>query len=233
MRTRICLIVVIGFGLATRGSFALDEAQEVGRGDGITLQSPDDPPCEGTFLLNSDGSYENGYAWSGGGNIPPDYGAFAEGFTATGMVCGIAYFFTQTGNYNGQTIDVYLYDSDGTNPLNVLSVMYGVSVSPPAFWPNVSQHDVAVDPVFVDGEFFVGFWGDWGYVDSGWYCAADLNGPGGKPRTNIAPGVWPEDGWQDPSIIWDPTQSMGIGAYVIEMPTPVAVTTWGRIKSLY
>ncbi|MBU2689499.1 MAG: hypothetical protein KJ970_01105, partial [Candidatus Eisenbacteria bacterium] len=96
-----------------------------------------------------------------------------------------------------------------------------------------SQHDVAVDPVFVDGEFFVGFWGDWPEFQEGWYCAADLNGPGGKPRTKIAPGFPPADGWQDPSLFFEPTQSMGIGAYVIEMATPVAKTTWGRIKSLY
>ena len=235
MKFAILLLSGIAIGIATP-TLALEGAVSVGRGNGIQAPRPGDPPCDGSLLLSYDGSAENGYAWSGGGEVEPYYGAFAEGYEAVGTVCGASFHFTQTGRYNGQLIDVYVWDSDEGDPQNpgaVILVTPGVAIAPPAMWPMVSQHDVALADVQVNGRFFVGYWGDWpGFVE-GWYCAADLDGPGGMPRTNIAPGVWPEDGWQDLSIIWGSTQAMGIGAYVHQTPVPVVLASWGRIKSTY
>lgn len=42
------------------------------------------------------------------------------------------------------------------------------------------------------------------------------------------------EGWQNVSVVWGPTQALGIGAEVIECTnTPVKETTWGAIKALY
>ena len=51
--------------------------------------------------------------------------------------------------------------------------------------------------------------------------------------TNIAPGIGYPTGWHPVNIVWGPTWSMGIGAYLDEGATPVECVTWGRIKSLW
>ena len=67
----------------------------------------------------------------------------------------------------------------------------------------------------------------------GWWVGADLDGPGGFPYTNIAPGIGFPTGWQDVSVLWGPTQALGIGAEVLPCdPVPTVGTTWGRIKAL-
>jgi len=57
---------------------------------------PPTPPCEGVLLQNGDGTWENAYTWDGGFTSPPDYGAFVEGYTGAGAVCGIRLYLTQT-----------------------------------------------------------------------------------------------------------------------------------------
>jgi hypothetical protein len=89
--------------------------------------------------------------------------------------------------------------------------------------------------IAVTGPFTVGFWGNWPGVLCGYFCAADLNGFGGYPWTNVAPGIGYPTGWNDPSIIWGTTQSMGCGAYFGTEcgPIPADSQTWGSIKALF
>ena len=73
----------------------------------------------------------------------------------------------------------------------------------------------------------------WPGLPNGWFIAADLDGFGGLPRTNLAPGSGYGTGWADPSIVWGPTQALGICAYLTTGVIPVEETTWGAIKALY
>lgn len=200
----------------------------------VRVDRRDAPPCDGALLLNTDGEFENAYAWDDPGVEPPDYGGFADAFTAQGVVCGMrAYLTTLPGYFTDETADAYVYTSDGDNPNVVLSVTPGVSLDPPAHWPEISIHDIGLAPAAVDGEFFLYLWGD--FRDGlGWYVAADVRGPvEAKPRTKVAPGIGYPTGWQDVDDIWGATDAMGLGAYVGEDPVPTATSSWGSIKQLY
>ncbi len=231
------LAVVAASAVFTFSGAAANEANMLGPGTGVNVDNPRDNPCPGSALLmNHDGSSENGYAWRSGGVVPPDYGAFAEGYTATGYVCGAQFFFsTLEGYYYGQTLDAFVYASDGTSPASVLAVATGIVIDPPAIWPEVNVQDVDLPDTWVDSQFFVGGWGNWPGMLNGWFFCSDLDGPGGMPRTHIAPGIGYPTGWQDPSLVWGPTEAMGIGAYLMEGPPPVPVEdeSWGRIKRLF
>ena len=61
--------------------------ESTGPGQGVVSQSGRMTPC-GQLLLNADGTYENGYTWWYGGQVTPYYGAFAEGYNATGTYVG-------------------------------------------------------------------------------------------------------------------------------------------------
>ncbi len=210
--------------------------ESVGPGVSTSDDGVRTPPCDATLLMNGDDSWENGYAWRYMGVVPPDFGSFAEGYEGVGTVCGVRYHFSTLEHYYlDQTLDAYVHDSDGLNPRNVLCVVVGVAIDPPALWPVITVHDVGIPDTGVNGGFFVGYWGNWPGTYPGWFCAADLDGFGGMPRTKIAPDIGYPSGWQDPSVIWGPTQAMGCDAWFNEGPPPTAVTvrTWGAIKNLY
>ncbi len=101
-----------------------------------------------------------------------------------------------------------------------------------ATWPQISQHDIEIGCPVV-GPFTFGYWADFSISINEFYIAADENGPGGHPWTNIAPGLGYPTGWHHPGLLWGATQALGLGAYFVESTTPVTSTTWGRIKSLY
>jgi hypothetical protein len=191
----------------------------VGPGLGVNLPADGREECQGltSLYFNHDNSFENGYAWSYGGVTPPYYGAFAEGFDLLGVLgCVQLQLTTLPGYYADQTLDIYVWGSDGGNPSNVLSVTAGIHLgTPPAVWPNISTYDIEVTTTTLPQESFIGFWGDWPGATPGWYIAADLNGWGGTPRTNVAPGVGYPTGWNDPSSIWGRTASLGIGARLL------------------
>jgi hypothetical protein len=193
-------------------------------------------PCPGSALLcNHDGTFEiNGCAWVDGGVIPPYYGAFAEGFDSTGVVCGMQFAFTTLpGFQTDQLMDVYVWDSDGANPTTVLGLTVNVDPGPVAIWEGVSLHDVDVDDVVVDGPFFVGFWGNWpGAAQPGWWVAADFGGVG-QPRTYVAPGMGLPTGWQPPYMFDGRIRSLGICAYLGPGYSPVEAGTWGAVKALF
>jgi hypothetical protein len=193
--------------------------------------------CPGTLMHNHDMTFENGYAWRYNGVVPPYYGAFGEGYAMGEDVevqC-VALWLSHINQYAGGPCDVYVWEGGvADEPGSVLAVAIGVDPGVPATWPAISQHDIDTPDVIVaGGELTVGYWGDWPGAGVQWYCAADLNGPGGHPWTNLAPGSGYGTGWHDPSIVWGPTQSMGLGFYYSAEPTPAASVTWGAIKSFF
>jgi hypothetical protein len=235
MKKLAVLFALLGVVALVSGASAIQNAGSVGIGHGIAVPGNDTNPCPGsTNLLNYDGTAENGYCWQYGGVVPgSSYGAFAEGYDAggAGYVCGIELFLTSIGNPS-QPADLYVWDSDGTNPNNVLSLTSGVAINGVGMWPSITQFDLGIGDTAVTGAFFVGYWANFSGQGCGYFIAADLDGFGGLPRTNIAPGIGYPTGWQDPSGVWGPTMALGIGCY-LRGSTPTQETTWGAIKHLY
>lgn len=178
------------------------------------------PPCQAPFTLyNHDGTFENGYAWTEGGVVPPDCGAFAECFGDGQflLICGVEFYFTQDGHQTNQTMDVYAWEDDGSgNPGNVMAMIPGVSPGPVANWPEFSLHYVDMNLLQVEeAPWWIGYWGNWpGAENAGWYIAADEDGFLGCPRTKIAEGLIYPSGWQHPNVRWGGAVSLGIQAVV-------------------
>jgi hypothetical protein len=196
--------------------------------------------CPGTELLeNGDGSYECAYAWQLPGVQPPDYGSWAECYDSE-FVCGIQFLFVQLGYYDGETMDVYVWEDDGmpppdNNPGNVICAVMDVDPGPPVLWPYFSTHDVQVCCA-TGGAHFIGFWGNWPGEIAAWFVGADCDGGGGCPRTKIAPGIGYPTGWAHPNVVpsFD-IEDLGIREFSGVgdcSPTTVRQTTWGRIKAL-
>ncbi len=185
-----------------------------------------------TLFMNSDGSYENGYAWRTGGVAPPYYGAFAERYSGTAQVVSVVLDLSQIGSFVGQTLDTYVWDDNDGVPGAVNCVDTDVHPGEIAFWPSVSRHELPIGGCFTSqddptGDWWVGYWGNWPDQVNGFFIGADTDGPTrGGTMTNIAPGVggYPS-GWNDVSIPWGETQALGIGAVVIEDFTPPPPTT--------
>jgi hypothetical protein len=229
---KLSLLLVLGL-VAFAGAAGAADIAETGVGVGITLPGTDVNPCPpANLLLNYDGSGENGYTWQYGGVVAPTFGTMVEGYNGVGTVCGMQFHLTQVGGFAGQSMDCYLYDGAGI-PNNVLAVTIGVVPSAPAMWPNISVHDVDTVDGIVNGDFWVGYWPNWPGGPSGWFIGADLDGFGGLPFTNIAPGIGYPTGWNNVSVVWGPTQAIGIGAWLTEEVIPVEESTWGAIKALY
>jgi len=210
----------------------------VGFGHGVQVPSVD-TACSSNLLLNYDGSAENGYCWQYGGIAPPYYGAFAERYNFDGYLCGVELLLTGVG-YPCAPCDVYVWGDAGGIPGNVLATCAGVNPCPVATWPNISTHDICcTGNMAISGNFWVGYWGgNFSGGPCGYFIAADLNGFGGCPMTNIAPGIGYPTGWNNASIIWGPTQALGLGAWVSSSqncagPVPNKTSTWGQIKHLY
>ena len=183
---------------------------------------------DASVLQNHDSTFESAYGWNFGGTAAPDYGAFAECFEGDVRVCEIQFFLSQLGHQSGQTMDVYLWEDTGTDiPGAVLSLIPGVDPGPVAAWPTVSQHNVAID-ANVSGDWWAGYWGGWPGEQAGWLVAADENGSGGCPKTNISPESGLPSGWYHPDVVfsWRNAQSLGIQVAVddavssVETPAP-------------
>lgn len=208
----------------------------VGKGHGVNLPSGD-AACPGTLCINYDGSAENGYCWQYGGSAPPYYGAFADCCEGQ-CVCGVELKLTGIG-YPCNVCDIYVWSDAGGYPGSVLCMMSGFNPCPVASWPNISTHDACLNPCCTtNGSFFVGYWANNSAQICGYFVAADTNGFGGCPMTNIAPGIGYPTGWANVSNIWGPTQAIGIGAFVgsgdgCQGGVPVQESTWGQIKNLY
>lgn len=216
-------------------AIAVETAGSVGAGHGIAVPGTDSDPCgANNLLLNYDGTAENGYCWQYGGVVPPYYGAFAECYDFEGGVCGIQLHLTGIG-YPCGPFDAYVWDDAGGMPGNVLGVSTGLNPCPVATWPNISTHDLALTNVVqTSGPFWIGYWANWSNALCGYFVAADLDGFGGCPFTNIAPGIGYPTGWQNTSSVWGPTQSLGIGAWLGWGPiNPTRETSWGQVKRTF
>ena len=189
---------------------------------------------EGELHCNHDGTFESGYNWwshpEGYGGLY--YGAFAEAYDLGSgtLQCG-AYWVTQAGYLPAGYVDAYVWDGGvSREPGRVLAFAFDAQFRNIPAWPQTGQNDVEI-PVEVTGEFTIGYW-----LEDCWddvWVAADLDGLGGRPWTCIAPGTeWPS-GWQDPSIVFGPTQSLGIGVWFSAATTPSTTPTWGSVKSLF
>ncbi|MBD3336641.1 MAG: hypothetical protein GF355_14105 [Candidatus Eisenbacteria bacterium] len=229
-----------------------EAAQSLGYHDGtVVVPGAMEEICPGaTLQQRDDGSFENGYWWCYGGIMEPDYGSWAQCFSDD-FVCGIQFILTQVGTYEGQTMDVYVWDrsSDGTppdpKPGNVLWVLHDLDPGPPAFWPEVSEHNVQVCCI-PGGDHFIGFWPNSPGDCTGWYIAADENGPGGSAaRTKVAPGIGLPTGWHAPNSLgapFDDCQALGMREFTgygdceaasVPEEGEIVPQTWGAIKQLY
>lgn len=192
-----------------------------------------DGDCE--VFCHHDDSLEGGFCWQFGGAAPPDYGAWAECYEGAVWIREIHLYFTQTGYYTGQTMDVYIWEDDGTGlPGAVAGAQLGVSPGPIDFWPTITRVELDFS-LEAPESHWIGFWGNWPDEVCAWYIMADQDGFPGCPATKIAPGIGYPTGWNDPNIIpaFYPITSMGICKCATEEPTPTAKATWGRIKSMY
>lgn len=189
----------------------------------------------GESILNSDGSHEWGVTWQGDEVVPPDYGAFAECYQGDVEICACVYYLTQLGSGGEQTMDLYVWADDGGRPGEVLHVERDRHPGAIGFWPSFTRNVVALaQPVCVSGRWWVGYWPRWPGSTPDWFLGQDLDGPGGCPMTNIAPGLGYPSGWQNVSVAFGPTQAIGIGALVNPCPpTPARDTSWGAVKSIY
>ncbi|MCB9465604.1 MAG: hypothetical protein H6682_18085 [Candidatus Eisenbacteria bacterium] len=198
-------------GLVTPSAHAANPASSVGLGHGTVGSYQGEGGC-GDLMMNGDGTYENGYTWQYGGVVPPYFGAFAECYPAVAPVCAVVLDLTQTGTQFGHLMDVYVWDDDNESPGAVSCVITNVDPGPVAFWPSLSRHVIEVPNCGAGSRVWVGYWGTWVDEINGWWIGADLDGYGGCPRSNIAPGIGYPTGWQNVSVVWGPTQSIGIGA---------------------
>jgi hypothetical protein len=218
--------------LFTASALAADQIS-LDNGSLPTLLRSDDNRTD--LFYNHDDSFENAYAWQLGAQVAPSFGAIGEAFSlGATTINGAVFWFTTVSDsmHAGQVCDIYVWeDGIAGEPGVVLAMIPAYLPENIGVHPTYTQHTVNFD-LDVDGPFTVGFWGNWADQTAGWLIGADLDGPGGNPWTLLAPGSPYGDGWEDPSVAWGPTNSMGIGVYVGD-PSPIEVTSWGEIKNLF
>jgi len=235
------LLCVVLSGLLLYPADAAEVISTLGPGTGTVTNPEREEPC-GWLRLNSDETYENGYAWTYQGMVPPYYGAFAEYFPGgQPEVCAIVLDLTTIAPRTN-FMDAYIWDDDNGRPGSVLCMTPDVYIEGVARWPAISRHVVALEPYcYPEGAWWAGYWGHWRGVAS-WWVGADVEGEGeaGRPFNNIAPGLGYPTGWQSVDVVFGPTRSIGIGilAHTL-LPSAApeegrqALGSWGRIKGLY
>jgi hypothetical protein len=210
----------------------------VGRGHGILVPGTDTNPCSGELAVNFDGSAEDAYCWIYGGVAPPYYGTFAECYEGGNGPCGLRLYLTSVGHAR-VPCDLFVWEDSGGQPGSLIGFASQVDPGPVAVWPSVSTHDFVLDAA-TSRLFWLGYRADYSQQPCGYFVAADTDGFGGCPMTNIAPGIGFPTGWQNVSVVWGPTQALGIGAWLggigtnTGAPDPGARTmlsSWGRIKA--
>lgn len=211
-------------------------------GKGIHLAGSDIAPFDDAVLFeNHDGSTEAAFTWSESGVEEPESGALAEGFAdlrGAASVCGVRLYLTRWGDMTGDgLIDLFVWEPNTyfDQPGLVLSISTSVRVSGVRLWPSVTTHDLDVaDAGYYIGGVYVGYWPR-SFVGGppGFACAIDQNGPAGRPRTYIAPGLGYPSGWAHPSILGHRVESLGIAAWCGYARVPTDETSWGQVKATF
>jgi hypothetical protein len=230
MRHLVLLLSVLIVSISARADLG-----STGYSDNTQIIGTGSDQCTFTLYYNHDGSFENGFCWEFGGTVPgTTYGAFGEGYDlGYGMIECVAIWATQVGFWSGQPLDIYVWEGGVTGPPGeVTDVRTGAQLTNVPYWPSLGQSNIETS-FFVQDEFTIGFWADFSAEICGWYVGADLDGLGGYPWTNIAPGIGYPTGWNNPAIAWGSCQSLGIGVYFSHYCSPVEAVTWGEIKSLF
>ncbi len=196
------------------------------------------PALEGSsdqLFHHHDNGFENSYSWQLGGSAAPYHGAFGEAYDLgpTTVQTAVFWFTTVSADtFTDQTMDVYVWDGGVSgDPGAVIAVAQDILPTSIGVWPTITQLDIPIN-ASVSGEFTVGFWGNWPGEAAAWLIAADLTGPQGNPWTYLVDGSSYGSGWIDPSVVWGPTNSLGIGVYAGD-PTSTEHFTWGEIKALF
>jgi hypothetical protein len=230
MRTLIPVVLALACVASGRVSGEYDGS--VGYGHGIELPNSDPIPCpHASLVLNFDGSAENGYCWQYGGILPPFYGAFAEcgDFGAGKTICGIELLLTGLGHPR-IPCDLYVWADGGGLPGNVLSMTPAVDPGEVPLWPSVRAHNLPIAETRVEGVAWFGYWANYNHRPCGYFIAADTNGIGGCPYTNVAPGIGYPTGWNAVGVVWGPTQSIAIGAWCRNEPVGGACCVYGDCR---
>jgi hypothetical protein len=168
--------------------------------------------------------------------IPPYYGAVAEGYDAGDAILHLTHvcFWLFTPDPPGWAGAMWVCVWSGSPPGQLLAVQVkDVAIVGTA----ADQVEVAV-PVDVTGWFTVGFWcADFGEHI---FVAADLDGFNGHPWVNIPPGSGYPTGWQPPSVTGTEIQSLALGYLWLGAPQTIPddapgepAPTWGRMKGLF
>lgn len=228
---KLCMALVICILAATIAR--ADDFSSLGyREDTIIVDETGDD-CVGTRIYNHDYSFENGYCWQLDGIAPPYYGAWGEAFD-TGPVtveCGL-FWWTTISYYYPRPADVYLWSGGVAGPPHEVLAMLPDILPHAGFWPTCSLNEIEID-CCVSNDFTVGFWfDDWDQVCITYICA-DESGTPGNPWTCIAPGTGYPSGWQHPRVVHPNCSSLGIGATITWVPSPVESKTWGAVKELF
>lgn len=177
-----------------------------------------------TTLKNHDDTFEGAYAWVFDSVVAPDYGAFAERFEGDVQLVEAQFFLTQIGNQDDGTLDVFVWEDNGVGRPGQVIAAFPCQISGQiATWPEVSLHRFPIQ-LDLSGKWWVGHWGSWPGENAEWFLAADENGPGGHPLTNIAPGIDYPSGWYHPDVVfgWQDCKSLGIQV-TVDQVTPSSV----------
>lgn len=234
----LCMLLVMMACCLLLVASAADNWSVLGHGQATSIV-PTRNPCSGILSVNHDSSFESAYAWESYGAWPEYYGAWGEAydFGPCEVVCGAYWLTTTPEHYEGRPSSLYIWEGGVTSePGTVLFVMPDVVFPSIPFWPEFGQDDVTIGCV-VEGEFTIGFWGNWGppFSVADFFIAVDETEPGGRPWTYVAPDIGFEPGWHPVSEIpvFHACRSLGIGVYHDDPPTPVAGTSWSLVKRLY
>jgi hypothetical protein len=218
-RSAVAVLVLAALGTVFDRPAIGSDYGTLGPSDETYVLMPADDDCTGTLTVHHGGSFENAYCWQFGGCVPPDGGAFGEGFEGPAYLECVAIWGTQIGSFTGQSFDIYVWEGGCTGPPGaVLYMTPGAALSNVPMWPAVGQSNVDMGYYASVSEFTLGFWADNRLTQCPWFVVGDTNGPAGHPWTHIVPGIGFPSGWQSPAVVsgWSPVTSLGIGYYASE-----------------
>ena len=228
---RLAATVLGTFLVVAASAVQASDFSSTGPGSATIVPAGSDD-CYGVYTHNHDGTFENGYCWQYGAIAPPYCGAFGEGFASPGnqLAC-VSIYLTGVGFY-GEPLDIYVWDGGVSSPPGEVLTMFPdqLPYNIP-FWPSVGENLFEVYGYAPPSGVTVGYWADFS-AGPCFFVAADENGYGGHPWTNMAPGIGYPTGWHHPNLVWPECRSLGFGIYSLNF-SPVESSTWGMIKELY